>query len=247
MAAASFMGLGLNRGGRAHRKSVQGRNAEDHDLVPPRRGSVCGSGSPQVPVLKRQNTVAICSRDRPHWPQVEFPSASRGSLGRMALMSMPPGKILALASRREGINGVFFEGDVGDGKVLDDGRVEIVWPNLTHTTTHWPNTSWYVGRPRPNLFLESMGKPEANGSHCPEALQFSESDASSECSAIYQEAELVHPQVGPVVPAATRAPTTNWKSVGPASSRSELLNANSRSFAPSSIFSCEACQRKCSL
>mmetsp|Transcript_29091 Transcript_29091/g.65875 ORF Transcript_29091/g.65875 Transcript_29091/m.65875 type:complete len:166 (+) Transcript_29091:14-511(+) len=63
------------------------------------------------------------------------------------------GEVLAFGAG-DGANGTFKPGDVGTGRHLRDGRVVIVWSNMTQTFTSWPNPSWYRGNPLPCLDLE---------------------------------------------------------------------------------------------
>lgn len=66
-----------------------------------------------------------------------------------AVFALPRGQVIALASRRSGDNGLFSANDVGVGRCLADGMVEILWANSsrTRTRTSWPNKSWYMGHP----------------------------------------------------------------------------------------------------
>lgn len=72
------------------------------------------------------------------------------------------GQVLALGSRQVGSNGLFEEGDIGVGHMVDEDKAEIQWPNGTVTRTSWPNESWYYGRPflSPNDTAEDDESPE---------------------------------------------------------------------------------------
>lgn len=70
------------------------------------------------------------------------------------IQELPRGKIIALYGRADGENGQFEAGEIGVGSITPDGRVEILWPNLTRTRTTWPNISWYAGQP--------IAEPNAN-------------------------------------------------------------------------------------
>jgi len=85
------------------------------------------------------------------WPETN-PAPPR--VGLEPTSTRPPkparqGQILALASRQAGGNGLFQAGVIGFGQFLTDGKVRITWPNGTVTITAWPNTSWYLGDPKP--------------------------------------------------------------------------------------------------
>mmetsp|Transcript_11878 Transcript_11878/g.26242 ORF Transcript_11878/g.26242 Transcript_11878/m.26242 type:complete len:317 (+) Transcript_11878:31-981(+) len=85
------------------------------------------------------------------WPETN-PAPPR--VGLEPTSTRPPkparqGQILALASRQAGGNGLFQAGVIGFGQFSTDGKVRITWPNGTVTITAWPNTSWYLGDPKP--------------------------------------------------------------------------------------------------
>jgi hypothetical protein len=107
-----------------------------------------------------------------------------------AIQLLPEGQVLALHGRASGANGSFELGDVGLGRFLGPGSVEILWPNCTRTRTTWPNVSWYEGKPvrRPlvlhNIFSE--GSTTCGGSSIANS-EVTESDISEIALFLSQE------------------------------------------------------------
>lgn len=105
-------------------------------------------------------------------PRVSIPPIAAEETPQPVLAS---GQIMARASRIEGSNGQFVQGDIGVGHFIGDELVSIQWPNGTRTRTAWPYRSWYVGEPLPRG--EAADIPCGNSARCKsEDLRFCSQD-----------------------------------------------------------------------
>jgi len=110
--------------------------------------------------------------------------------------ALPRGRILALASRSQGENGIFYAGDVGLGHFVTHRQdlVEIRWPSCTSTRTTWPNVSWYVGQPF--SASEVVGIPEGLVHSAMQATPISEvstCEGDWSCAAETELSEILAP------------------------------------------------------